>query len=177
MAARISHSSLLSEARNASAAPWKLICTLSGSASNGADHAELIVANDGGVVSVVDATTTGGWSRGQASAQLARAAHLATSDQVDAFSISVEAAQDSPSQELFDRVMQHLGGAITALQFQDMASQLIAHTNQRLRNCADRLARETMGDDEDGAAVVEDAPLRPNPVTQDEMDAGSVELF
>ena len=89
----------------------------------------------------------------------------------------VEAAQDSPSQELFDSVMQHLGGAITALQFQDMASQLIAHTNQRLRNCADRIARETMGDDEDGAAVVEEAPLRPNPVTQDEMDAGSVELF
>jgi hypothetical protein len=26
-------------------------------------------------------------------------------------------------------------------------------------------------------AVVEEAPLRPNPVTQDEMDAGSIELF
>lgn len=70
-----------------------------------------------------------------------------------------------------------LGGAITALQFQDMASQLIAHTTRRLRNCADRLARDAMGDDEDGNAVVEDAPLRPNPVTQDEMDAGSIELF
>ena len=89
----------------------------------------------------------------------------------------VEAAQDTPSQELFDNVMQHLGGAITALQFQDMASQLIEHTNKRLRNCADRIARETMGDDEEGEAVIEAAPLRPNPVTQDEMDAGSVELF
>ncbi|MDP9045573.1 MAG: hypothetical protein M3O01_12295 [Pseudomonadota bacterium] len=88
----------------------------------------------------------------------------------------VVAAQDTPSQELFDSVVQHLGGAITALQFQDMASQLIAHTHKRLRNCADRLARETM-EDEDGAAVVEEAPLRPNPVTQDEMDAGSIELF
>ena len=29
----------------------------------------------------------------------------------------------------------------------------------------------------DGAAVVETFPLRPNPVTQDEMDAGSIELF
>ena len=29
----------------------------------------------------------------------------------------------------------------------------------------------------DRSAVVEDAPLRPNPVTQDEMDAGYVELF
>ena len=89
----------------------------------------------------------------------------------------VDAAQDTPSQELFDGVMQHLGGAITALQFQDMASQLIAHTHQRLRNCADRIAHETMGDDEDGEAVVDEPPLRPNPVTQDEMDAGSIELF
>jgi hypothetical protein len=71
----------------------------------------------------------------------------------------------------------HMAGAITAMQFQDMASQLIHHTNTRLRNCADRIAQDTMGDDEDGAAVIVDAPLRPNPVTQDEMDAGSIELF
>jgi hypothetical protein len=73
-----------------------------------------------------------------------------------------------------------IGGAITALQFQDMASQLIVHTSKRLRNCADRLARDAMGDDDDeggGQAVIEDAPLRPNPVTQDEMDAGSIDLF
>ena len=80
------------------------------------------------------------------------------------------------TRELHD-AMQHMAGAITAMQFQDMASQLIHHTNSRLRNCADRLAAETMGDDEYGEAVVESAPLRPNPVTQDEMDAGSVELF
>jgi len=73
--------------------------------------------------------------------------------------------------------LQHMAGAITAMQFQDMASQLIIHTNTRLRSCADRLAAEAMGDDEDGTAVVELAPLRPNPVTQDEMDAGSIELF
>ena len=72
----------------------------------------------------------------------------------------------------------HLAGAVTALQFQDMASQLLSHTHRRLRNCADRLAREVMGDDdEDGTTVIEDAPVRPNPVTQDEMDAGSVELL
>ena len=80
-------------------------------------------------------------------------------------------------EEALHQAMQHLGGAVTALQFQDMASQLIGHTHRRLRNCADRLARDVMGDDEDGAAVVEDPPLRPNPVTQDEMDAGSIELF
>jgi hypothetical protein len=66
---------------------------------------------------------------------------------------------------------------VTALQFQDMASQLIAHTQRRLRGCADRLACDALDDDEDGDAVVEAPPLRPNPVTQDEMDAGSIELF
>ena len=75
------------------------------------------------------------------------------------------------------KAMQHMAGAITAMQFQDMASQLVAHTSRRLRHCADRLASQTMGDDEDGVAVIEEGPLRPNPVTQDEMDAGSVELF
>jgi hypothetical protein len=74
-------------------------------------------------------------------------------------------------------VLQNLGAAVTALQFQDMASQLIHHTNRRLRNCADQIARESMGDDEDGQAVVVTAPLRPNPVTQSQMDAGSIELF
>jgi len=79
--------------------------------------------------------------------------------------------------DVYPRLMQQLGGAVTALQFQDMASQLINHTSRRLRSCADQIARVAMGDDEDGAAVVEEAPLRPNPVTQDEMDAGSIELF
>lgn len=75
-------------------------------------------------------------------------------------------------------VRQTLYKTVTALQFQDMASQLIAHTNKRLRNCADQIAREALGDDDpDGIAVVDDAPLKPNPVTQDEVDAGSVELF
>ena len=70
-----------------------------------------------------------------------------------------------------------LTGAVTALQFQDMASQLITHTHRRLRSCADQIARVAMGDDDEGATVVEEAPPRPNPVTQDEMDAGSIELF
>ena len=77
-----------------------------------------------------------------------------------------------------NEALQHMGGAVTALQFQDMSTQLIAHLQRRLRNCADRLAYDVMGDDGDeGCAVIEEAPLRPNPVTQDEMDAGSVELF
>ena len=87
-------------------------------------------------------------------------------------------AQGLPSDNAkLKQVMGDIAGAITALQFQDMATQLIAHTSQRLRNCADQLAKDTFGDDEDGETVVEIAPLRPNPVTQDEMDAGSIELF
>ncbi|MGY4830209.1 hypothetical protein ACVNIS_16685 [Sphaerotilaceae bacterium SBD11-9] len=81
------------------------------------------------------------------------------------------------SDAVFNDVMQNLGGAVTALQFQDMASQLINHTHKRLRSCVDRLARETFADDEDGMAAAEDVPLRPNPVTQAEMDVGSIELF
>ena len=71
-----------------------------------------------------------------------------------------------------------LRSAVTELQFQDMASQLIVHTSKVLQGCAFRLASESMGY-EDGEAVpfVEDVPDRPNPVTQDEMQAGSIELF
>jgi hypothetical protein len=87
------------------------------------------------------------------------------------------AGPGTPAPEAVAAIGEQIGGAVIALQFQDMASQLIAHTNQRLRSCADRIAREAMGDDEDGESVVEQAPQRPNPVTQDEMDAGSVELF
>ena len=76
-----------------------------------------------------------------------------------------------------NRAVAHLGSAVTALQFQDMASQLINHTRGRLRHCADRLARDAFDGDSDGDAVVEAAPLRPNPVTQSEMDTGFIELF
>lgn len=85
-----------------------------------------------------------------------------------------EGKHDTPS---LQETLQTLYKAVTALQFQDMASQLIVHTNKRLRGCADQIARDAMGDDPDGMTVVEAEPLKPNPVTQDEMDAGSVELF
>lgn len=97
--------------------------------------------------------------------QLKRLLHtLATQPEVDADQVHA--------------AMEHMAGAIVAMQFQDMASQLVTHSTRRLRNCADRIARDAMGDDdEDGPALVESPPLRPNPVTQDEMDAGSIELF
>jgi hypothetical protein len=86
----------------------------------------------------------------------------------------------APERELagmLAHVQQQLGSAVTALQFEDMSAQLIRHTHQRLRNCADRLASEVFANDEDGEAMVEPAPMRPNPVTQAEMDVGSIELF
>lgn len=78
---------------------------------------------------------------------------------------------------LLDGAFACLTTAITALQFQDMASQLIHHTRGRLRNCADRIARDSFAGDEDSDTFVAEAPLRPNPVTQSEMDTGYVELF
>jgi molybdopterin-guanine dinucleotide biosynthesis protein len=93
----------------------------------------------------------------------------------DQLGVAIESGSgDTPS---LQNTLQTLYKAVTALQFQDMASQLIIHTNKRLRNCADQIARDAMGDDPDGMAVVEEEPLKPNPVTQDEMDAGSIELF
>lgn len=89
----------------------------------------------------------------------------------------LDALRTSADPVELDGIRQELAGAITGLQFQDMGTQLIAHTLKRLRNCADRLASGALGDDEDGVGLVEEAPTRPNPVTQDEMDAGSVELF
>jgi len=70
-----------------------------------------------------------------------------------------------------EQALAHVGGAVTALQFQDMASQLIAHAAQRLTLCADRLQTH------DTAAPAPAATLRANPVTQAEMDPGSIELF
>lgn len=82
-----------------------------------------------------------------------------------------------PSADL-DAARSAVREAVIELQFQDIASQLIAHASKTLQGCAYRLAAESMGS-EDGEAVpfVDEAPNRPNPVTQDEMDAGSIELF
>src|SRR6218665_35685 len=82
--------------------------------------------------------------------------------------------------EALGQVRGTLRDAVTELQFQDMASQLIAHTTKVLQGCAYKLAAESMGE---GPEEEPDAPFgaptngRPNPVTQSEMDAGSIELF
>lgn len=76
-----------------------------------------------------------------------------------------------------ERAVKHLGKTAKALQFHDMSTQLIAHANQRLRHCSDRLASDAFAGDDDGEAVITPPPLRPNPVTQSEVDTGFVELF
>ena len=76
-----------------------------------------------------------------------------------------------------ERACVEIGKAVTALQFQDLSSQLVTHACDRLRYCSDRLANAALGGDDEDEDVVCIAPTRPNPVTQSEMDAGSVELF
>ncbi|WP_042413509.1 hypothetical protein [Comamonas aquatica] len=90
--------------------------------------------------------------------------------------LSDNAADDSPTVVAARAALRN---AVTELQFHDMASQLIVHTTQVLQGCAFRIAAETMGreDEELEAPVMAMQPERPNPVTQSEMDAGSIELF
>jgi hypothetical protein len=66
--------------------------------------------------------------------------------------------------------------AVQSLQFEDMATQLIGHTRSRIGHVADRLAALALADDTDEGAA-QAAPELPNPVVQDEMDSGLIELF
>lgn len=68
--------------------------------------------------------------------------------------------------------------AVTELQFHDMSTQLIVHTGKVLQACAWKLADSAMEPDEDEIPMeLDPMPDRPSPVTQSEMDAGSIDLF
>lgn len=97
----------------------------------------------------------------------------------NASAILADPKSGAPASPALEEVRGTLQAAVTELQFQDMASQLIWHTTKILQGCAFRLASETMGqeEDEEAAPFAEMVPDRPNPVTQSEMDAGSIELF
>lgn len=76
------------------------------------------------------------------------------------------------------RIRHALHQAVTELQFHDMATQLIVHTGKVLQGCAWKLAEEAMEPEEDEMPMCLDpTPDRPSPVTQNEMDAGSIDLF
>ena len=84
--------------------------------------------------------------------------------------LQADAAADPAAAGRLARVAQHLAGAVTALQFQDLASQLIAHTDRRLHACADQVAGAALNP---GAGM----PANNNPVAQAAMRSGSIELF
>ncbi|MBF5007516.1 hypothetical protein [Diaphorobacter caeni] len=79
--------------------------------------------------------------------------------------------------ERLEKARVALRSAVTELQFHDMATQLITHTTKVVRSCAFQLGAEAMGSADEAAALHDVAPQRPNPVTQSEMAAGSIELF
>ena len=68
-----------------------------------------------------------------------------------------------------------LAEAVTALQFQDMAAQVITHTVRRIRGVADFLGSRLP--DEEGESASVQLVRRHCPVAQRQIDAGSVELF
>lgn len=78
-----------------------------------------------------------------------------------------------------DAAREALRLAVTELQFHDMSSQLITHIASTLQACAFRLGATAMdgGANEAANFSLLPMPVKPNPVTQSEMDAGSVELF
>jgi hypothetical protein len=83
--------------------------------------------------------------------------------------------REASEQVLIDALRGHLGTAVTALQFHDMATQLIHHSVKRVRAVADYLGGQVMPEDGSGAAV--EFVTRACPVAQRGVDAGSVELF
>ena len=85
---------------------------------------------------------------------------------------------DAPQTADLVRIRQNLNQAVTELQFHDMATQLLVHTGQVLKSCAWRLGAEVIDAEEDEVPLkLDPMPGRPRPVTQNEMDAGSIELF
>ena len=81
-----------------------------------------------------------------------------------------------PAHAGVQQALAQLEHAAPALQFHDMAAQLIDHIQQRLRHCTDRLACQAFGNDADNSGATA-APLRSSPVAQGGMAAGSIELF
>lgn len=102
----------------------------------------------------------------------------ATANLLDKFNAAMLALEELPDSAQGQTIRQSLHMAVTELQFHDMATQLLVHTGKVLKGCAYTMAEQAMEPEEDEQGVlVTYMPLNPNPVTQSEMDAGSVELF
>jgi hypothetical protein len=105
----------------------------------------------------------------------------ATGNLLERFSTANHALGNLSAQKDTDDLLSirhSLHQAVTELQFHDMATQLIVHTGKVLQGCAWKLADEAM-EPEEGELPMEPDPAadRPSPVTQSEMDAGSIDLF
>lgn len=102
----------------------------------------------------------------------------ATGNLLDRFNKTMQVLEALPDSPECNELRQALHLAVTELQFHDMASQLLVHTGKVLKGCAYTLAEQAMEPEEDEiGVVVTHLPQNPNPVTQSEMDAGSIELF
>ncbi|MBQ0921000.1 hypothetical protein KBW71_21405 [Hydrogenophaga aromaticivorans] len=105
----------------------------------------------------------------------------ATGNLLERFSTANHALGNLAAQKDTDDLLSirhSLHQAVTELQFHDMATQLIVHTGKVLQGCAWKLADETMEPEEDEVPLyIDPTPDRPSPVTQNEMDAGSIDLF
>jgi hypothetical protein len=91
------------------------------------------------------------------------------------FSNAVNSQAHLPQSLDRDALLTDMRRAMTALQFEDMASQLITHSRRRLSSVAECLGNLALSGDEEGRDV--EWVVRPCPVAQRAVDAGSVELF
>lgn len=112
-----------------------------------------------------------------AATELDRLIHLiddAAGQLVSSFAgASFRLGEAAPDPEAIAAARDDVKRALVAMQFHDMANQLITHANRRVRSVADYLAGCEPGDD----AIPVELVRRSSPVAQREMDAGSIELF
>lgn len=102
----------------------------------------------------------------------------ATGNLLDRFNKAMQVAESLEGHPRSEEIRVALNQAVTELQFHDMSSQLLVHIGKMLKGCAYILADQAMEpDEEEAGVVVTHMPRNPNPVTQSEMDAGSIELF
>ncbi|MEW5886228.1 MAG: hypothetical protein AB1735_05945 [Pseudomonadota bacterium] len=102
----------------------------------------------------------------------------ATANLLDRFNSTLLSVEQLPDAAQRSALQASLHQAVTELQFHDMSSQLLVHIGKVLKGCAYVLADQALAPDADESGlVVTHMPRKPNPVTQSEMDAGSVELF
>lgn len=94
----------------------------------------------------------------------------------DRFGEAMQAQSVLPAGSAGDAVREAVSGAMVALQFEDLASQLISHARRRLASVADCLGNLALGEAEDPGCEVQWV-ARACPVAQRVVDAGTVELF